>query len=136
MKDTFSEITGRINNLFDTNIFKYNFESKFDDICSKFDDISSNFNCTSKLFLKFYITDDNSDSYKINIELPGIGKDNIKLSREDNYIIIKFNSDEKDNIYKIKLRENIGKISSIYKDGLLTIKVSYKEKKSYSIEIN
>lgn len=81
--------------------------------------------------------DDEENIYKIEIQLPGVDKDSIKLKMHDDSFFIK--GETEDTIYigsygvccPIKPEE----AKASYKNGLLKIKVPFKEPEFQSIDI-
>lgn len=82
--------------------------------------------------------DDEENTYKIEIQLPGVEKDSIKLKMHDDSFFIK--GETEDTIYigsygvccPIQPKE----AKAVYKNGLLKIEVPFKEPVFQGIEIN
>ncbi|MFX1477929.1 MAG: Hsp20/alpha crystallin family protein [Promethearchaeota archaeon] len=81
--------------------------------------------------------DDESEFYKIEIQLPGVEKDTIKLKMHDDSFFIK--GETEDTIYigsysmccPVKPEE----AKATYKEGLLKIEVPFKESEYHSVDV-
>ncbi|MFX1572117.1 MAG: Hsp20/alpha crystallin family protein [Promethearchaeota archaeon] len=82
--------------------------------------------------------DDEHSTYKIEIQLPGVEKDTIKLKMHDDSFFIK--GETEDTIYigtyavccPIKPEE----AKASYKNGLLKVEVPFQEPEFHSVEVN
>jgi HSP20 family molecular chaperone IbpA len=82
--------------------------------------------------------DDESNTYKIEIQLPGVEKDTIKLKMHDDSFFIKGETEETIYIgsYGVCCQIKPEEAKALYKNGLLKIEVPFKEPEFHSIEIN
>lgn len=104
-----------------------------------------------------YIKDEHGNpvSYRLDIALAGVGKDNVKLSVKDQHLVVEVDRPTKTNLeseavwlktgisYRTaKLQFQLGKdvdvkkISSSYKDGLLRVSIPVKKSEVTDIEIS
>jgi HSP20 family protein len=82
----------------------------------------------------------NEDDYKIIMPIPGLSKDDIKISIDDGYLNISYEKEEKDDTkyfmssfsksYKITNDMMEDEIEATIKDGVLEIKLPFAKKKS------
>jgi len=81
--------------------------------------------------------DDESTSYKIEIQLPGVEKDSIKLKMHDDSFFIKGETEDTIYIgtYGICCPVKPEEAKATYKQGLLKIEVPFKEEEYKSIDI-
>ncbi|MFX1375644.1 MAG: Hsp20/alpha crystallin family protein [Promethearchaeota archaeon] len=82
--------------------------------------------------------DDESKTYKIEIQLPGVEKDTIKLKMHDDSFFIKGETEDTVYIgsYGICCPVKPEKAKAVYKQGLLKIEVPFKDIESHSIDVN
>ncbi|MFX1570753.1 MAG: Hsp20/alpha crystallin family protein [Promethearchaeota archaeon] len=81
--------------------------------------------------------DDEDNTYKIEIQLPGVEKDTIKLKMHEDSFFIKGETEDTTYIgsYSMCCPINPEKAKAVYKNGLLKIEVPFKEPEFHSIEI-
>ncbi|MFX0080422.1 MAG: Hsp20/alpha crystallin family protein [Candidatus Hodarchaeota archaeon] len=81
--------------------------------------------------------DDDSETYKIEIQLPGVEKDTIKLKMHDDSFFIK--GETEDTIYigsfSICCAVKPEEAKATYNQGLLKIEVPFKESEYHSIDV-
>ena len=82
--------------------------------------------------------DDESNTYKIEIQLPGVEKDTIKLKMHNDSFFIKGETEDTTYIgsYTVCCPINPEEAKARYKNGLLKIEVPFKEPEFHSIEID
>ncbi len=82
--------------------------------------------------------DDESETYKIEIQLPGAEKDSIKLKMHDDSFFIKGETDDTIYIgtYSICCPVKPEEAKAVYKQGLLKIEVPFRESEYHSIDVN
>jgi HSP20 family molecular chaperone IbpA len=81
---------------------------------------------------------DNHDTYQIEITLPGVEKDTIKLKMHEDSFFIK---GESDNIiyigsYAVCCPVDAKKAKAKYKEGLLRVEVPFKQPEFHSVDVN
>ncbi|MFW9880537.1 MAG: Hsp20/alpha crystallin family protein [Candidatus Thorarchaeota archaeon] len=81
--------------------------------------------------------DDDSESYKIEIQLPGVEKDTIKLKMHDDSFFIKGDTEDTTYIgtFAICCPVRPEEAKATYKEGLLKIEVPFKESEYHSIDV-
>ena len=81
--------------------------------------------------------DDESETYKIEIQLPGAEKDSIKLKMHDDSFFIKGETDDIIYIgtYAICCPVKPEETKAVYHQGLLKIEVPFKEPEYHSIDV-
>lgn len=81
--------------------------------------------------------DDESETYKIEIQLPGVEKDSIKLKMHDDSFFIKGETEDTIYIgsYPICCPVKPEEAKAVYHQGLLKIEVPFKEPEYKSVEI-
>lgn len=87
------------------------------------------------------IRDDEKNLIKINIELPGLSKNDVKLKKNGNMLIIRAKNDQRSYFKEIALEEEIDTIKSNFNNGILEIvvtpkKATKKEDEGEEITIN
>jgi HSP20 family molecular chaperone IbpA len=81
-------------------------------------------------------TEEKDDEYVIMFDAAGIKKEAIKITVEDNFLIVKGNGDWKNINYKVKLAEISKDITAKLEDGILTVTIKKKkEKEPLCIEV-
>ena len=82
--------------------------------------------------------DDEENIYKIEIQLPGVDKDSIKLKMHDDSFFIKGETEDTIYVgsYGLCCPINPEETKANYKNGLLKIAVPFKEPEFHSIDIN
>ncbi len=82
--------------------------------------------------------DDDSETYKIEIQLPGVEKDAIKLKMHDDSFFIKGETEDTIYIgsYSICCPVKPEETKATYNQGLLKIEVPFMEPEYKSIEVN
>jgi HSP20 family molecular chaperone IbpA len=82
--------------------------------------------------------DDESASYKIEIQLPGVEKESIKLKMHEDSFFIKGETDDTIYIgsYGICCPVKPEEAKATYKQGLLKIEVPFSEPEFKSVEVN
>ena len=82
--------------------------------------------------------DDEKNVYKIEIQLPGVEKESIKLKMHDDSFFIK--GETEDTIYVgsfgLCCPINPNEAKANYKNGLLKVEVPFKEPEFHSVDIN
>ena len=82
-------------------------------------------------------TEEKEDEYLIQIDAAGIKKEMIKITVEENNLIVKGTSDWKTLDYKIRVPNISNEIDAKSEDGILTIKIKKKkEKEPQYIEVH
>jgi len=81
--------------------------------------------------------DDEDKTYKIEIQLPGVEKDSIKLKMYEDSFFIKGETEDTTYIgsYAVCCPIKPEETKAVYKNGLLKIKVPFKEPEFHSVEI-
>ena len=81
--------------------------------------------------------DDESETYKIEIQLPGAEKDSIKLKMHDDSFFIKGETEDTVYIgsYAICCEVKPEEAKAVYHQGLLKIEVPFKEPEDHSIDV-
>ncbi|MFW9866668.1 MAG: Hsp20/alpha crystallin family protein [Candidatus Thorarchaeota archaeon] len=81
--------------------------------------------------------DDETEFYKIEIQLPGVEKDTIKLKMHDDSFFIKGETEDTIYIgsYSICCPVKPEEAKATYKEGLLKIEVPFKESEYHSVEV-
>ncbi len=82
--------------------------------------------------------DDEKNVYKIEIQLPGVEKESIKLKMHDDSFFIKGETDDTIYIgsYGVCCPVIPEEAKAVYKNGLLKIEVPFKEPEFHSIDID
>ncbi|MHA1916162.1 MAG: Hsp20/alpha crystallin family protein [Promethearchaeota archaeon] len=82
--------------------------------------------------------DDESETYKIEIQLPGVEKDSIKLKMHDDSFFIKGETDDTIYIgsYAICCPVKPEEAKAVYNQGLLKIEVPFNEPELKSVDVN
>jgi len=76
---------------------------------------------------------ENPSSYTLRLSLPGVGKDNIKISLEDTRLIIKVYTTSL--TYPLPTNASKEKIEAKYEDGILRVTVEKDKSKTRDITI-
>ncbi len=81
--------------------------------------------------------DDESETYKIEIQLPGVEKESIKLKMHDDSFFIKGETEDTVYIgsYAICCPVKPEEAKAVYHQGLLKIEVPFKEPEDHSIDV-
>ena len=81
--------------------------------------------------------DDESETYKIEIQLPGVEKDSIKLKMHDDSFFIKGETEDTVYIgsYTVCCPVKPEEAKAVYNQGLLKIEVPFKEPEFQSIDV-
>lgn len=81
--------------------------------------------------------DDETETYKIEIQLPGVEKDSIKLKMHDDSFFIKGETEDTIYIgsYTVCCPVKPDEAKAVYKQGLLKIEVPFKEPEYKSVDV-
>ncbi len=80
---------------------------------------------------------DEHDTYLIEIQLPGVEKDTIKLKMHEDSFFIKGETDDTVYLgsYAVCCPIEPEKATAIYKNGLLKVNVPFKEEEFHTVEV-
>lgn len=83
------------------------------------------------------VESEDSTGFDIEVYLPGVDKDTIKLKMDSEYIYITGETDtvKYSGFYSLCCPVEPEKVKTSYKEGLLKIKVPYKEIKMHAIDV-